>query len=1268
MTEHACPPPRAQRYWVGLCLAVSATLFAACGASDDTTINQIRKQLANGNGGNGVEALLQEGPWYTDEFAASVASAVHLPDSAWPSGLRTVVDELIKTDTAILLLEAQAISEDLDDRSLRRMRALNDARDLAAEGVVEWLSRQDSAKLAADADLVVSAALLAYKSPDASTRSRVRDILGPLAAGAYDALIAGLGNEDPAVRAASIRHLGALADDRAFEPLRSLIGVEQAFNALYELPLALASLSHPETVDALLSMLALRDDGSYLVGSGQARAEAVDQLAHRLASQPDRIGDAVPVLLERLGDDNGYVVTRTLAALVSFGSASVPGALALADGGWTTTRLSVIQTVDADREEARRIALFGHAVNTLVALREPTVMGNAQRRATLDVLIAALADEDLRDGAAVGLRGMGGYAVPLLVKQLDSGDVRIRVTAAQALGAINNLNAAKPLIQRIANEREAEALAAMIAAIQAMRARDAIPIIVDIMESPRSKDSRVQGAVVSAIGRIGDTKGYPDEMARAIVAIRSLIDRDQAMSGGVRESVRNQALTALGKIKPDGITNDLRKVLLDEKEPDTLRKTAAWALGELGAKSVDAAPALAEILTVRREEQRDFLRRLKKLYGNEDGLNERWKSLGWEAGYRNFREVKVIPSLVRTEVVHAYRKIKGADAAPLLAEVLEDDQRAAVRGAAARALKELAKERDAIIKALREDDVGSVRAAAAFALETVKGDDDGEASIPHLLRTIREDDYETARMNAAHTLREIKLPAALNGLAEVLRGTHLDADEELSPSLLARVSASLVIVATHRVPLDGAVAADVVAAGLSHRDARVRAQCLFVVGSIAGTNAVTQATELMTADPSPRVRELAAQTLGRLKQRSSIGDLMAVAANESEWYRVRNAALWALGEMRATEAEELFISALDSGHPTRRATAATAVARIRAKKAEPTITRLAKDRQQPAAVRTAAITTLGTFKTDGARSTLVELLAREVGALRTVTMAACGVADADGAVEHLARVVGDRGESDAVRTAAAGALAAIDLEPGGRALTAVLMDPMELTVGKIGADEHYVYWEAASRAAKAFSPDAELLAYLESVVNDTWHSIHVRRQVPHAMGAVQSHDTVPTLQRMLEHGDLHIRRFAIQSMGLTHDHTLSAVLVDLLDNARSVEERRDVPIALGELGAADAVAGLSESLATDGDEIVRRHAATALVKLGAYDAVLAKLADESARLSVRLAALRALEDAGVKAASVASAVQALTDHGHGHIAFHARAAHAALMGAEFGGV
>lgn len=1263
MTEHACRPPRAQGYWVGVFLAASTALLASCGASDDTTINHVRKQLASG-AGNGVEALLQEGSWYTDALASSVASAVRLPDSAWPNGFRDVLDELLKTDAAILKLEDEARTEDVDDRSLRRMRALNDARDLAAEGVVEWLSRQDPSKLAADADVVVAAALLAYKSPDAATRAHVREILDPLGPAAYDALVGALGAEDPAVRAAAVRHLGSLADDRTLGPLRALIGTERSFNTLYELPLAFANLSPPETVDALLSMLALREDGSYVVGSGQARAEAVDQLARKLASQPDRVGDAIPALLERLGDDNAYVVTRTQAALVSLGSASVPGALALADGGWLTARLSVIPTVDADRERSRRVEVFGHAVNTLVALREPTVMGDAQRRSTLNILISALADEDLRPGADAALRGMGGYAVPMLVEQLDSDDVRIRVTAAQALGAINNLNAVAALIRGMENEREAEALAAMVAATQAMRARDAIPTIVDIMESPRSRDSRVQGAVVSAIGRISDTTGYPDEMARAIVVIRSLVDREQAMSGGVRESVRNQALTTLGQIKPDGVTNDLRKVLLDEKEPDTLRKTAAWALGELGAKSLDAAPALAEILTIRREEQRDFLRRLKKLYNNEAGLNERWKSLGWEAGYRNFREVKVIPSLVRTEVVHAYRKIKGADAAPLLMEVLEDDQRAAVRQAAARALKELAKGREAVIKSMRDDDVGAVRAASAFALESIKGED----AVPRLLDTIREDEYETARVQAAHTLREIRTVPTLRGLAEALRGTHLDGDEKLSPSLFARLSASLVIVANDRVLLDGPDAADPIAAGLSHRDRNVRAQCLYILGVVRGTNAVPQAIELMQTDESPRVREFAAHALGRLRQRSAIGPLLEVAADESEWYRIRNAALWALGEIRATEAEEVFTQALESSHPDLRTTAITGLANIRTKSAEGVITRLAKDRQQPDAVRTAAITALGTFKTDGARSTLVGLLAREVGALRTATMAACGVAESGGAVEHLARVVGDRGESDAARQAAAGALAAIGLEPGGEALSAVVMDPMELTVGKIGADEHYVYWEAASRATSAFSPPRELLPYLEALVNDTWHSIHVRRQAPHAMGAVKSQDTVPMLQRALENGDLHVRRFTIKSMGLTHDHTLSAVLVDLLTNARTVEERRDVPTALGELGAADAAPGLSESLATDGDETVRRNAATALVKLGAYDAVLAKLTDESERLSVRLAALRALEDAGVKAASVASTVQSLMDHEHGHIAFHARAAHAALTGVEFGGV
>ncbi|MBT3270575.1 HEAT repeat domain-containing protein [Candidatus Poribacteria bacterium] len=1264
MTEHASRTLRAQRYWVGAFLAVLTTLLGACGTSDDTTINEIRKRLANGGAATGVESLLNEGSWYSRELASSIATAVRMPDSAWPTGFRSVLGELVKADASIRGLEEQARTEDLDDRSLRRMRALNDARDLAAEGIIEWLSRQDPTKLASEIDAVVDAALLAHKSPDPATRAHVADIVEALGADAYDALVAALSHEGPAMRAAAVRHLGHLGDERALAPLRGLIGTEESFTALYELPMALAHLSSPETVDTLMSMLALREDGSYVVGSGQARAEAIDQLAHKLAAHPDRVGDAIPVLLERLGDDNGYVVTRTQAALVSLGSAPVNATLALADGGWMTARLSVIPTVDADREEARRTAVFGHAVNTLVALREPTVMSDAQRREALRIFDAALADEDLRGGAAAGLRGMGGYALPLLVDRLDSDDVRIRVTAAQALGAINNLNAATPLIRRIENEREAEALAAMIAAIEAMRARDAIPIIVDIMESPRSADSRVQGAVISAIGRIGNLTLYPDEMERAIAVIRSKVDREQALSNGVREAVRNQALTALGKIKPDGVTEDLRKVLLDEKEPDTLRKTAAWALGERAAKSVDAAPALAEILTVRREEQRDFLRRLKKLYGNEEGLNERWQSLGWEAGYRNFREVKVIPSLVRTEVVHAYRKIKGADAAPLLMEVLEDDQRAAVRQAAARALKELAKGREAVLKSMREDEVGAVRAASAFALVTIKG----EESVPHLLRTIREDDYETARVEAASTLRDIRTEPTLRGLAEVLRGTHLDADEELSPSLFARVSASLVLVATDRVKLDGPSAADPIAAGFTHLDPKVRAQALYVVGVVAGTDAVDDAIDLMRTDDSPRVRQFAAEALGRLKQRSAVPALLEVAADTSEWSRVRNAALWALSGIRATEAMDAFTQALESDYPVIRATGATALATMRVKSAEPAITRLVKDRRQPDAVRTAAIAALGALKTDGARSTLVELLAREVGALRTAVIVACGVADADAAVAHLSHVVGDRGETDAVRGAAATALAAIDLEPGGEALTAVLMDPTELTVGKIGADEHYVYWETASRAAKAFEPAPELLPYLDALVNDVWHSIHVRRQVPHAMGAVRSQETVPTLLRVLEHGDLHVRRFAIQSMGLTHDHTLSAVLVDLLQNARSVEERRDVPIALGELGAKDAVAGLTESLTTDADETVRRHAATALVKLGAYDAVLAKLTDEGELLSVRLAALTALEDAGVKAVAVASTVESLMDHEHGHIAFHARAAHAALMGTELGGV
>ena len=202
---------------------------------------------------------------------------------------------------------------------------------------------------------------------------------------------------------------------------------------------------------------------------------------------------------------------------------------------------------------------------------------------------------------------------------------------------------------------------------------------------------------------------------------------------------------------------------------------------------------------------------------------------------------------------------------------------------------------------------GAVRAASAFALESIKGDE----AVPQLLRTIREDDYETARVQATHTLREIRTTATLRGLAEALRGTHLGDDESLSASLFSRLSASLVIVARDRVLLDGPDAADPIAAGLTHVDPKVRAQCLYILGVVRGTNAVAQAADLMDTDESPRVRQFAAEALGRLRQRSAIPALLTVAGDESEWYRIRNAALWALGQIRATEAEEAFTLALE---------------------------------------------------------------------------------------------------------------------------------------------------------------------------------------------------------------------------------------------------------------------------------------------------------------------------------------------------------------------
>lgn len=1239
------------RLWTWVCLLVWGL---GCGTREDPTLNLVAHALKRGNVEE-AKSRLAKARRYPDDLVEALREALDLNEANWREKLPPLLEAARKSGEVLQSLEKRAVTGELDDISQRRLTVISGQRDQMFALVVAVLAKQSAEALAASGEAVVEAALRVQASNDPTARANADAIVVALGHRALAPLRKHLGDADPFVRAGAVRYLGRMGTPEVLFALRERIGVEEDFVVLYELPLALGRIPSPESADALAEILRLKGDGSYVVASAQARAEAVEQLRRVLLRFPTKISIALEALLSRLADDNPYVVSRAFSALVSIGQVPasesggvsvVSAALNVFRDGWRTLPLPVVAQVDADREKTRRIALMTQVGSLLVALREPPTMSDVQRAEFLQLLDGYLGDADLRASAGAALAQMGGYALPVLLRRLGDGDVAVRVLAARTLGNLNDLRAVPVLMERLRVEPDAEVLVAVLGAIEAMRARDAVPAVVEVMTSEKGRDSRVQNASIAAFGRISDAATYPKETEIAVASMRRLV-----LSRGARESVRNNAIIALGKVKPAGIALDLRSVLLDEREPDLIRKNAAWSLGEIGGK--EAVPAMEEILRIRREEPADFLRRLKSLYKEERVLNERWKELGWQAGYRNFREVQPIPSLVRSEIVHAYRKLKGADSAPLLREVLEDDPNATVRQAAAFSLGELGKETDALIRALKEDKAGAVRAEAAAALGKIKT----EAVVEPLLETFRKDDYETTRLNAAVGLREAKFESAVNGLARVLEAKYRKRGVPESASVRAEVVTALW--------KDGAVVTDAMTKALSHSEAVVRADAAYILGVVGGVRA-TDALIALLHDESPLVREQVATALGRLKQRRAVASLLERATDEKELFRVRVAATNALGSLRDLSTRESLLALLDARHPQLRAAALSALGAMKTLEIVDRAMAWAVDRTEPLVVRTAAVTVLGVLGTESAKGTLLTLLDREIGDLRVAAVNAVGSAKVTAGVPVLISILENRGETETIRRAAVNALAAIGDERAGPALAARLMDPTERTVGFVGTEEHNPFWETVSYAARSFRMPPELLPVLERRFRDGWEPIYVRRRALHAVGAIGTPAARALLLQAAEDADNEIALYAIRAMGPSKSPELVPKLLDLLANAPTIERKREVPHALGEIGDRRALDALAKTLAAEGDETLRNNAAAALGKLGAVPPLVALLSTEGAPPGTKVACLNALGALGGRASSALSAVDALRDDEHADVAFSAADARARIAGTPIG--
>ncbi len=169
-------------------------------------------------------------------------------------------------------------------------------------------------------------------------------------------------------------------------------------------------------------------------------------------------------------------------------------------------------------------------------------------------------------------------AVPHLVKVLTQMP-HARAEAAVALGEIGDPAAVRPLIEALdvgARDRDTKDANRKIAdALGALRAREAVPRLKDLVDSP---DGYSQVAAVDALGHIGDP-----------AAVDKLVE--VATSERTEPFTAKKALLALGRIGDARASATVLKMLFDERPGVSFFAEASFAASQIGKPM--AAPLLA---------------------------------------------------------------------------------------------------------------------------------------------------------------------------------------------------------------------------------------------------------------------------------------------------------------------------------------------------------------------------------------------------------------------------------------------------------------------------------------------------------------------------------------------------------------------------------------------------------------------------------------------------------------------------------------------------
>jgi HEAT repeat protein len=458
--------------------------------------------------------------------------------------------------------------------------------------------------------------------------------------------------------------------------------------------------------------------------------------------------------------------------------------------------------------------------------------------AALRQLGLLLTDESprVRRAAIVALRRLAvepAFAVPPLTQMLADPDPAV---AAQAAALLENYGEAivPAVVRSLANE-DARYWAALVLASLGPKAREAVPALLEVIDSP---EPEVRREVIMALGAIG-----PDARGAVPVLVEQMKSDDKALLLST-----TYALGGMGEAAQPA-TPALRDQL-QQTEDVFLRAVTAWALASLnpGDESLQrqmlsilgdalsnpqdrqARIAAARALVLLRPPHNVLLPELTRVLKNSPPEVTRDALLAFAAVGR-----PAVPSMVRM--------LQYEDMRPLVARVL-----AALGAQAAEAVPALAEVLPKSEPLAQREILMTLAAIGPPA----------QAAVPQIVPLLKSDNPQ-ARYGAAYALGRIG-PPAVEAVPNLM--AQLTSDD----SFYRVTSAWALSHIAPRTPEVARAIAPILAGALRHERPFVRieaAEALGRLGPAAGP-AIPELERMATNDPNERARKTAAAALGKI--------------------------------------------------------------------------------------------------------------------------------------------------------------------------------------------------------------------------------------------------------------------------------------------------------------------------------------------------------------------------------------------------------------------